>query len=286
MRYFVAVAEERSFRKAADRLLISTPTLSQQIKAVEREIGAALLIRGTRGVELTTAGEVLLRTARTTIAAADAAVAETRQAAGVVAPVLRFGLVNGMPVEVVQRVERALTAGLPGSRLAMTGGTTAQLGGLLAAGLLDVAVQRAPVDPAPGFRQALLAEEELGVLMSRRHPLAADGDGGDSGEITVADLAGRELMLFAQTSAPGLHEAILAKLPGVVLSPSAMGHAQMLPLLAARPDVVGLSSERAAGTPGLVFRRLRGRPLVVSYLAVWHAANRSPALRAAASAWA
>ena len=74
MRYFVAVAEELHFRRAAERLHISTPSLSQQIKAVEREIGGLLLIRSPDGVSLTAAGEAFLRSARTVLAAADEAV--------------------------------------------------------------------------------------------------------------------------------------------------------------------------------------------------------------------
>lgn len=71
------------FRRAAERLVVSTPTLSQQIKAVERELGGPLRVRGGGGSgALTAAGEVLLRTARVAVAAADEGVRQTRAAAG------------------------------------------------------------------------------------------------------------------------------------------------------------------------------------------------------------
>jgi len=266
MRYFVAVAEELHFRRAAERLLISTPTLSQQIKAVEREIGGPLLIRRPEGVCLTPAGEVLLRTARTVLAAADEAIDVTRQAAGAATPVLRFGLLNGVPPSLTQRV----TGGFEGP-VVMTSGTTAELADLLERGRLDLVILRAPVDLSAGLRSMHVAEEELGVLMSARHALAG------SGPVTVAELAGQEMILFARDSAPRLHDAVLAALDGVVLSPSAMGHAQMLAVLPLRPGVFGLSSERAAGVPGLVWRPIEERPVVITYVAAWSAHNRRAA---------
>ena len=266
MRYFVAVAEELHFRRAAERLLISTPTLSQQIKAVEREIGGPLLIRRPDGVALTPAGEVLLRTARKVLAEADEAIRETRHAAGVAEPVLRFGLLNGVPPRLTQRINRRFEG-----RVIMTSGTTAELARLLERGRLDLVMLRAPVDLPANLRSIHVADEELGVLMSARHALVG------SGPVTVAELAGHEMILFARASAPRLHDAVLASLDGVVLSPSAMGHAQMLSVLPLRPDVFGLSSDRAAGVPGLVWRPIEGRPVVIEYIAAWPAHNRRAA---------
>ena len=267
MRYFVAVAEELHFRRAAERLLISTPTLSQQIKAVEREIGGPLLVRRPDGVSLTAAGEVLLRTARTVLAASDEAIRETRQAAGVAEPLLRFGLLNGVPPRLTQRITRRFEG-----RLVMTSGTTAELARLLERGHLDLVMLRAPVELSASLKSIHVADEELGVLMSTRHALAG------SGPITVAELAGHEMILYARESAPRLHASILAALDGVVLSPSAMGHAQMLAVLPLRPDVFGLSSDRSAGVPGLVWRPIEGRPVVIEYIAAWSAQD----IRAAA----
>src|SRR3954447_16162606 len=97
MRYFVGVAEELHFGRAAERLYISTPTLSQQIEQLEREVGATLLIRHSRGVELTPAGQVFLTRARETIRAPGRALRDARGAAGLDEPVLRLGLLNGIP---------------------------------------------------------------------------------------------------------------------------------------------------------------------------------------------
>src|SRR3954454_11538008 len=73
LRYFVAIAEERSFTRAAERLWVAQPGLSTQIRRLESELGVQLFERHTRGVDLTEAGELFLERARTTLTAADAA---------------------------------------------------------------------------------------------------------------------------------------------------------------------------------------------------------------------
>ncbi|WP_433656169.1 LysR family transcriptional regulator [Nocardia sp. CA-128927] len=274
LRYFVVLAEELHFRRAAERLFISTPTLSQQIKVLEREMGGALLSRDPR-VELTAAGEVLFRTGKEVLRSVDAAVRETRRASAAGAPVLRFGLLNGVPPWLPSRIEQLL---LPGTRMVLTGGTTADQVRLLDDDEVDLALVRAPVTLPDRFAQQPVARDELGVLMSSAHPLA------DSAEIDPADLTDQELILFARESAAGLHDELLRALRDrgahVRLSDSAMGHAQMLAVLPLRPDVVGLSSSRVADRPGLIWRPLRGGPLVVTYAAIWRMPIRNPAVRA------
>ena len=147
LRYFVVVAEELHFRRAAERLLISAPTLSQQIKAVEREVGAPLLIRHSRGVNLTPAGQALLRGGAEILKAADELLTETRRVGGVAEPRLRLGLLNGIPPALPARIGDLARA--HGARLVMTGGPTAAQVDLLAAGQTDLALLevRSPCRP-------------------------------------------------------------------------------------------------------------------------------------------
>ncbi|WP_159837971.1 LysR substrate-binding domain-containing protein [Nocardia sp. CY41] len=281
LRYFVVLAEELHFRRAAERLFISTPTLSQQIKALERELGGPLLIREPR-VELTAAGTVLLRTGRDALRAMDDAVRQTRRAAVAGTPVLRLGLLNGVPPWLPARIDRLLTTALPGARSVLTGGTTADQVRLLDDDEVDLALLRTPVELPERFAQRAVAREELGVVMSERHPLAS------AALLDPAELSGYELILFARESAAGLHDSLLRTLAGhgarVRLSDSAMGHAQMLAVLPSRPDVIGLSSSRVDGLPGLVWRPLRGAPLRVTYAVAWRAAVRDPAVAALVAA--
>src|ERR1700746_909640 len=95
LRYFVAVADAGTFTRAAERLFIAQPTLSQQIRRLEQIVGAPLRHRRRGGVALTSAGTVLLQAARDVLSAADHAVGQTRQAAGLGRPQLRVGLPAG-----------------------------------------------------------------------------------------------------------------------------------------------------------------------------------------------
>ncbi|MGY1978669.1 LysR substrate-binding domain-containing protein [Nocardia gipuzkoensis] len=277
LRYFVVLAEELHFRRAAQRLFISTPTLSQQIKVLERELGGPLLVREPR-VELTAAGAALLRSGKNVLRAMDEAIRETRRAAAADAPVLRLGLLNGVPPWLPTRIGGLLTGELPGARMVLTGGTTADQVRMLDDDEVDLALVRTPVHLPDRFAQYPVAREELGVVMSARHPLARGT------LLDPADLSGLELILFARESAAGLHDWLLRTLTDhggrVRLSESAMGHAQMLAVLPSRPDVIGLGSARVDGLPGLVWRPLRGAPLVVAYAIAWRAAVRDPAVAA------
>ena len=115
LRYLVAVADAGSFTYAAERLFIAQPTLSQQIQRLEQIVGAQLLHRRRDGVRLTAAGTVLLETARDLLSVVDHAVAETRQAAGVGRPQLRFVLSADLPdslaVQTTSRLRSAADAG-------------------------------------------------------------------------------------------------------------------------------------------------------------------------------
>jgi DNA-binding transcriptional LysR family regulator len=115
LRYFVAVADAGTFTHAAERLFIAQPTLSQQIRRLEQIVGTPLLHRRRDGVALTTAGTVLLQAARDVLSAADHAVAQTRQAAGLGRPRLRLVIPADLPgslaVQATTRLRSAAEAG-------------------------------------------------------------------------------------------------------------------------------------------------------------------------------
>ncbi|MFD3402667.1 LysR family transcriptional regulator [Kribbella sp. NPDC058693] len=274
MRYFVGVAEELHFGKAAERLYISTPTLSQQIKQLEREVGTTLLIRHSRGVELTPAGQVFLARARETIQAAGLALKDTRRAAGLDEPVLRLGLLNGIPGWLPAALEQLATERFPNSTVTLEAGTTTDQLRMLTAGEIDLGLVRTPITLPPAITSEHLAVEELGVLLTATHPLAARP------VLTLDDLTGLELIWIPRAAAPEFHDDLLRRLgPGIRLSDISMSHSQLRSALLVRRSAISLGSRRAA-TPDVVWRPIEGRPLIARYAAAWRADSRNPVLQA------
>jgi DNA-binding transcriptional LysR family regulator len=276
MRYFVGVAEELHFGRAAERLYISTPTLSQQIKQLEREIGTTLLVRHSRGVELTPAGQIFLARARETIQAAGLALKDTRRAAGLDEPVLRLGLLNGVPGWLPAALEQLAAERFPNSTVTLEAGTTTDQLRMLAAGEIDLGLVRTPLTLPPATISEHLAAEELGVLLAATHPLAANT------ELTLDDLAGFELIWIPRAAAPEFYDDALSRLGGALrLSDISMSQSQIRNALLVRRSAISLGSRRAA-TPDIVWRPLKGCPLVARYAAVWRTDSHNPVLQAMA----
>jgi DNA-binding transcriptional LysR family regulator len=174
LRYFAAVAEELHFRRAAERLFVSQPALSKQIRALERQVGAELLSRDRQGVALTPAGEALLPHARLVLAAwerAEGAVEEAK-AAG------RATLVVGMSTSpgrggLLPAVRSRFTSVHPEAtlRLRQVGWQDSTAG--LADGGSDVAYVWLPLPDQHRYDLLVVAEEPRLVAMPEGHPLAA-----------------------------------------------------------------------------------------------------------------
>jgi DNA-binding transcriptional LysR family regulator len=186
MRYFVAVAEELHFERAATRLRVSSATLGQQLKQLEREIGTTLLIRHSQGVELNPAGQVFLARARETLQAAGLAWKDTRRVAGLDEPILRLGLLHGVPGWLPAALEQLASERFPNSTVTLEAGASADQVRMLAAGQIDLGLIRTPMTLPMAITSEDLAEEELGVLMAATHPLAAVP------ELTTDDLTNLE----------------------------------------------------------------------------------------------
>lgn len=177
LRYFRAVAEELHFGRAAERLHIAQPPLSQQIRALERELGVALLVRTTRSVELTAAGAAYLSRAVRILDAVDDAGEQARRIAEGVEGQLAIGCVGSATYSLLPRLVRALGEELPGIEVSVRGEmlAPAQLAAL-AAGEIDLALLRPPV-PQTGVvtetvrRDRLLAALPAGHRLAGRHDL-------------------------------------------------------------------------------------------------------------------
>jgi DNA-binding transcriptional LysR family regulator len=196
----VTVAEERHFGRAAERLHIAQPTVSQQIARLERELGTRLLHRSPRRVSLTDAGRRVLDAARDAIAAADRVAAATHAASDTV----RIGTAAGLTGRLERGID-ALRVLHPTFELVLADLPLAARLDALRRGDLDLALARGTVS-APGLRALPAWSEPLHAVVSARHP-AAQRD-----VITLGELAGSVLRLPSRGSHPALHEAATAAL--------------------------------------------------------------------------
>ncbi|MER6443713.1 LysR family transcriptional regulator [Streptomyces venezuelae] len=194
LRYFVAVAEELHFGRAATRLHMSQPPLSRAIKQLEAEVGALLFIRSAVGVTLTPVGTVLLDEARSLLAHADRVRVRVSAAAGVAT--ITVGILGDGTDPGVARLAAAYRRAHPGVdiRIRDTDLTDPTCG--LRAGLVDVALTRAPFDET-ALAVRTLRTDPVGVVLRADDPLARRGDG-----LRLAELHDRRWFQFPQGTDP------------------------------------------------------------------------------------
>jgi DNA-binding transcriptional LysR family regulator len=202
LQYFVAVAEELHFGRAAERLHIVQPAVSQQVRRLERELGLELFDRSPRHVRLTSEGERFLPAARSVLDAA----ARARAVAAELQPgperVFRLGTVSGMG----DRLDAVLTAlgeRSPAVRVELVSLPARERLARVTTGQLDAAFIRGPVESPGGPRFLPLGEDPLMAALPARHPLA------EKDELDLADLAGLPLLLTERRNHPALVDLVL-----------------------------------------------------------------------------
>ena len=171
LRYFVAVAEERSFTRAAERLHTSQPSLSEQIRNLEDSLGFTLLTRNPRKVELTTVGAAFLDEARQVLRQVEYAVARTRSAAEKTRESLSIGFVPSAEVQIFPVVLPALRLQYPRVQVVLKSLTPPEQLAALTNGDIDIAFTRPPLASGKIFSEIILSDP-LRVFMHNRHVLA------------------------------------------------------------------------------------------------------------------
>ncbi|MCX4748213.1 LysR substrate-binding domain-containing protein [Kitasatospora sp. NBC_01287] len=203
LRYFVTVAEELHFGRAAERLLIGQPAVSQQIRRLERELKVELFDRTPRLVRLTPAGDAFLPAARGVLAAEDAARAVAADLAAGRVGSFRLGTITGLG----QRLDRILDAferQAPGLRVELVALPVKERLAQLADGRLDAAFVRGAARPdTPDIRQLPLWQDELMAAVPARHPLATQA------ELALSELATLPLRLTERRNNPALVDLVL-----------------------------------------------------------------------------
>ncbi|MDU0290430.1 LysR family transcriptional regulator [Saccharothrix longispora] len=177
LRYFIAVADELHFGRAAERLGIAQPPLSRAIQQLERRLGVALLERDRRGVSLTGAGEVLLQEGRAALDATTAAVRRTRRAGGADGPGgprdrLVLAVKAGAFHELLNKLLHAHAAEPDAAEIEVLPSGTCEQEGMLRDGRADVALMHAPFNSLAGFDSVELMTEGQVAILPAKHPLA------------------------------------------------------------------------------------------------------------------
>ena len=263
LRYFVAVAEEGHITRAAARLGIQQPPLSQQIKALEAELQVQLLRRKPRGVELTQAGEALLGEARGILRQLDHAVAATRRTGRGEAGRIGLGFTSSASFHpFVPHAIRRYRAAHPLVALSLEESGTGELVEALLAERLDAAFVRSPIGlgaggPAAGIAVHSVLEEPMVAGLPAGHPLARAG----RGALALAALAAETFILYRRPLGPGLYDAIIAACQGAGFSPQIGQEApRMLATLSLVAAGLGVSlvpqSMRRLRVHGVLYRPL------------------------------
>lgn len=277
LRYFVAVAEEGSLTIAAERRLhTAQPSLSRQIRDLELEVGAELLTRSARGVELTAAGRVFLDQARLALAQVETAKESARRAAHPDKMTFAVGFLSGHELEWLADAMRILRDELPNIEVTISSNHSPALADALVRGKLDIAFLR-PEKDIPDLVYKLLRKEPLVVVMPSDHRLASQD------AVAPQDLSG-ETFLGMSDTAPVLRLIIEAYLQrsGVELTPAhEVDYLSMaISLVASTRGVTLLPIYALNFLPWSVTSRpLKGDVPSVDLVLGYHKANTSPLLR-------
>jgi DNA-binding transcriptional LysR family regulator len=213
LRYFVAVAEELHFRRAAERLHVAQPAVSEQVRKLEDELGVRLFDRTQRSVSLTDAGAALLTEAHRVLRQAEAARLAARTASGRPGRVLRVGYVPTALPASIPRTLRRVVAAMPNLQTTMEPGPGLELVDAVRAGELDVAVVSQPT-PTIGVRVTSLGEQRAVAVFPVDHEHAVKP------RVALAQIAPERIVVLPRDADRPLYDAVLAACSAAGISPT------------------------------------------------------------------
>lgn len=274
LRYFVALAEEMHFGRAADRLGIAQPPLSRQIARLEQDIGAQLIDRSRSQIRLTQAGQVLLTRARELLARVEDIHREVASIGAGKAGLLRIGFVGSATHGILPALIKAYRAAQPDVELVLSAMNNAGLKQALIRREIDVAIARPSIDDEDIAHQRLHVEPLI-LALPEAHERA--------GAPALASLAGEVFILYPQHPRPSFADHVLSVCESAGFRPRRIAMAMDYQTAISLVSVgVGVSlvprSVSTSQRPGVVFRDYEG-PNPGTQLSVNHRLdNRSPQL--------
>ncbi|SCB30458.1 LysR family transcriptional regulator [Rhizobium hainanense] len=269
LRYAVTVADEGHMTRAAERLGIQQPPLSQQIAKLEAIVGAPLFKRLPRGVALTDAGQTFVERARTILHDVDLAIEATRRNARGEEGSLAIGFTSSAAFHpLVTSAVRSLGETSPNVVLKLEEASTPDLITMMHSGLLDVAFVRSPVAQSSGLIISRILDEEMLVALPDRHPLATTRG---ENPVQLSELANEPFILYRRPSGPGLYDGIIAACLAAGFSPKIRHEApRLLSTLSLVAAGLGISiipgSIARLETNGIAYLRLDPRANLIAPL--------------------
>lgn len=219
LKYFVAVADEQNFTRAAERLHISQPPLSRQIQDLEDELGTPLFERGSRPLKLTDAGRFFYGHATRLLEQAAQAVRSTKRIAKLERRLV-IGFVASTMYGALPLLVRKFRAACPQTELALTEMSTVEQIEALKVGRIDVGFGRVRQDD-PSIKREILREERLVVAIPGEHELAAS-----DGPLTLAEVAAHPLLVYPRTPRPSYADQVLSLFRDLALEPASVHELQ------------------------------------------------------------
>lgn len=276
MRYVVAVAEEGSFTRAAERCRVVQSALSHQIKSLERELGVQLFARTSRRVEITAAGTAFLLAARASLAAADRAINDAVATTGEIRGTLTIGIIPTVTAVDLPAALGAFHRAHPEVRIRLRGGASNDFITAIRHGRMDVAVLGLPDSmPPQGVSSSVLARERLVAVTSSQHALA------EKASLSLSELREERFVDFPENSPGRIPSDLAFQAAGVhrEVAFEAMDTNLILSLVAQNLVVALLSPAVVPGNSALRTIPIVDGPTRIEYLA-WSGFNPSPAAQA------
>ena len=277
LRYFVAVAQELHFRRAAEKLHIVQPALSKQISALEKELGVPLLDRDRRHVALTEAGQVFLEEALEVLAQADGAATRARAVSRGEVGRLDIGFIQPALADLLPRTMRVFRQVHPGVKLTIAETTSRTAVERIVSRSMHFAFTRLPTEDRPDLCTEVISEEQVLLVVPKGHPLAARE------AVAIADLAEEDLILIDRRVEPELHDYYVSACNTAGFSPR-VAHEVNSTSVAIGLTAGGLgigfapSSARLAAQHNVAYLPIAGDAPKLTIGAIYHAGPRATVL--------
>jgi DNA-binding transcriptional LysR family regulator len=274
---FVGVAEELHFRRAAERLHLAQPSVSQQIRTLEAELGVSLFVRNRRGAALTAAGEALLPEARELLARAEQAAATARATGIGQRGRLRLSLTRSLTGGLAGAIVDAYRERYPDVDLDLGVGNTMLHVEQLLEGVIDVAFVRPPLE-IPGLEELVLGREPMVCVLPKGHPLTKKS------RVRPRDMHGEPLVWWPESHGPGawreVRREVFGAPPWPPLDRTEPEEERIVSAVAEGAGIsfIMLERSRSLRIPGAVYRRFASPEPTMGIALAWRKADTLPTL--------